>query len=245
MVVSLQSKSTETKADRRPACQQKKPPVRRRSLTALFLAAVIGYVVGSFSTADVAARLARGNGTDLRREGSGNPGAINAGSVLGHRWGYLVLVVDVLKGAAASYLGRAFAGDDGAYVAGAAAVAGHAYPPFRGFRGGKGVATSLGTTLVCMPAYAPLDVVVAAVSYGAASNGSRGADEYVDTGSPAWAGTFAAASTFVLAALAMWGFRWRVLWGPKPSVLLPAYAVVVSGVIFVRTVTGRGASSRR
>jgi hypothetical protein len=96
-----------------------------------------------------------------------------------------------------------------------------------------------------MPAYAPLDVVVAAVSYRAASNGSRGPDEHVDTWVPAWAGTFAAASTFVLAALAIWRFGWRVLWGPKPSVLLPVYAVAVSGVIFVRFVTGRGPSSRK
>jgi len=221
------------------ACQQESPLVRERSPAALLSAAVLGFVIGSFSAADVAARLARGNGTDLRREGSGNPGAMNAGSVLGRRWGYLVLVADVLKGVLASVIGRSVAGDDGAYVAGAAAVAGHAYPPLKGFQGGKGVATSLGTAAVCMPAYAPLDVVVAAVSYRVASKGSKGSDEHVDTWAPAWAGTFAASSTFVLAALATWRLGRNALWGPKPSVLLPVYAVVVSGTIFVRFVTGR------
>lgn len=227
------------------ACQREEPPVRRRERVSLILAAVLGYAVGSFPTADVAARLARGSGSDLRREGSGNPGAMNAGSVLGHRWGYFVLIGDVLKGVAASCLGRAAAGDDGAYVAGAAAVAGHAYPPLKGFRGGKGVATSLGTAAICMPAYAPVDVAVAAVSYRATSNGSRGPGEHADTGVPAWAGTFAATLTFVLAALATWRSGWTVPWGPKPSALLPVYAVAVSGIIFVRFLTGRGASSRK
>lgn len=204
----------------------------------LLASAVIGYAVGSFSSADAAARLARGNGTDLRREGSGNPGAMNAGSVLGRRWGWAVLAGDIFKGMAASTLGRVAAGDDGAYVAGAASVAGHAYPVQKGFRGGKGVATSLGTAAVCMPAYAPLDVAIAGASYMSVSR-SNGVSEHVDTGVPAWMGTFAASAAFVLTAVATWRLRWKALWGPTPSVLLPVYALLVSGVILVRFLSVR------
>jgi len=140
----------------------------------------------------------------------------------------------------ASTLGRVVAGDDGAYVAGVASVAGHAYPAQKGFRGGKGVATSVGTAAVCMPAYAPLDVAIAGASYMSASR-ANGVGDHRDTGVPAWVGTFVASAVFVLTAVVTWRLRWRALWGPKPSALLPVYALLVSGVILVRFLSARSA----
>ena len=120
--------------------------VRPKANTGRVLAATaMGYVLGSFPSADLAGRLAsRGVPRDLRAEGSGNPGALNAAQVLGTRWGVAVLAADIGKGAAAGRLGRSIGGDLGAYSAATAAIAGHVAPPWSKFRGGKGIATSAG-----------------------------------------------------------------------------------------------------
>ncbi|MEM9757040.1 MAG: glycerol-3-phosphate 1-O-acyltransferase PlsY, partial [Pseudomonadota bacterium] len=85
---------------------------------------------------------------DLRRIGSGNIGATNVLRT-GNRWAAaLTLILDAGKGAAAVLIARAATGaEDAAQLAGLAAFAGHCYPVFLGFRGGKGVATFLGTLL--------------------------------------------------------------------------------------------------
>ncbi len=72
-----------------------------------------------------------------------------------------MIVADVGKGYAACSCGRLAGGDLGAHVAGGAAVAGHCYPVWTRFRGGKGVATSFGQCLYTFPAFAPLDVALA------------------------------------------------------------------------------------
>ncbi len=81
---------------------------------------------------------------DIRSAGSGNIGAANALRTLGKRGAIAVLVLDALKGAAAVWIGRAAGGDVVAAAAALLAVAGHCWSPLLGFRGGKGVATSLG-----------------------------------------------------------------------------------------------------
>ena len=112
----------------------------KRSLLA---AGLLGYLVGSFPTADLVAKYARrrhgGASDDLRETGSGNPGALNAGKLLGRNWGLIVLVGDMIKGAAACVIGRALVGDNGTYLAGTTSVVGHCFPPWSRFRGGKGV----------------------------------------------------------------------------------------------------------
>lgn len=98
-------------------------------------AAVGGYFLGTAPSADVASRLLTGGAVDLRRAGSGNRGGMNARRLLGRRAGRAVMTADVVKGAAACFLGRRLAGDVGAHVAGVASVAGHCYPPWSRFRG--------------------------------------------------------------------------------------------------------------
>ena len=115
----------------------------RRSGPGIVGAAVAGYLAGTVPSADLAARMATGGDVDLRAAGSGNPGAANAMQVLGPCWGYGVLAADVAKGAAAAVVGRRLAGTTGAHVGATAAVVGHCWPAWTGFRGGKGVATAI------------------------------------------------------------------------------------------------------
>nr|WP_226782963.1 glycerol-3-phosphate 1-O-acyltransferase PlsY [Oceaniglobus trochenteri] len=110
-----------------------------------FLAAVLGYLLGAVPFGMVMARLF-GLG-DLRQIGSGNIGATNVLRT-GHRpAAFLTLVLDSGKGAIAVLLARWLAGEEAALFAGFAAFLGHCYPVYLGFRGGKGVATFLGTVL--------------------------------------------------------------------------------------------------
>lgn len=115
------------------------------------LAVVGGYLLGAVSPATVFARRA---GLDLRGSGSGNPGATNAGRVLGRRVGVLVAVLDVLKGLVPAVAFGLVAHPAG-LVAGLAAVLGHVTSPYLRGRGGKGVATAAGAVLGSHPLWAP------------------------------------------------------------------------------------------
>jgi acyl phosphate:glycerol-3-phosphate acyltransferase len=114
------------------------------------LTAVAGYLLGTLPTAVVVSRSA---GHDPTREGSGNPGASNVFRTAGRRAGALVLVGDMLKGAAAAGLGWVVAGHTVGVVCGAAAVLGHVAPVWRIRHGGKGVATLAGAVLVLFPVH--------------------------------------------------------------------------------------------
>ncbi|MFQ5472063.1 MAG: glycerol-3-phosphate acyltransferase [Dehalococcoidia bacterium] len=198
--------------------------MRKAKATKLGIAAILGYLIGTFPTADlVSRRLAKRNGTkaDLRDEGTGNPGALNAAKTLGARWGAVVLGGDVLKAAGSSLLGRRLAGDDGAYAAGTGVVVGHCLPVWNGFRGGKGVAASAGTAAVCFPAYMPIDIALA----GATLVFSKGRAELA---------TYVASAVFTAASLVWWKTQRGNLWGPRPSGWLPVYAATISAVICYR-----------
>ena len=100
----------------------------------------------------------RARGIDVRRHGSGNLGATNVYRTLGARLGLLVFALDVGKGACAVLAARALAGPafpggtNAAGLCGAiAAVLGHSFTPFAGFRGGKGAATAAGARLAATP----------------------------------------------------------------------------------------------
>jgi len=115
------------------------------SFPLLALTAVLGYLLGSVPFGLVWARLF-GLG-DIREIGSGNIGATNVLRT-GHKLAALLtLIGDVGKGAFAVLVARALLGDDAAQVAGLSAYLGHLYPVYIGFRGGKGVATWLGTMI--------------------------------------------------------------------------------------------------
>jgi glycerol-3-phosphate acyltransferase PlsY len=92
-------------------------------------------------------------GTDVRSVGSGNIGATNVLRALGTKTGIAVFIADVLKGVAGVAICRAFGMDGWLLSMGALfATLGHCYPVFIGFKGGKGVATSLGAVLILSPA---------------------------------------------------------------------------------------------
>lgn len=123
------------------------------------LSAAIGYLLGTFSTGTIVARL-YGN-LDLRKTGSGNTGTTNALRSLGWLPGILTLVGDCLKGVLGAWIGKMLGGQIGMLLGGGFAVAGHDFPVFTRFKGGKGIATSLGATIVICPPVAPWLVVIA------------------------------------------------------------------------------------
>jgi len=129
------------------------------------LAILIGYLIGSCPFGYWAGLL---KGVDLRKEGSGNTGGTNAVRVLGPRIGIPVIVLDVLKGTVAVLIASAFGGTGAEVLAAVAAVLGHAFPIFLGFRGGKAVATGAGAMFALAPEIALgvtlLWIVVAAVT---------------------------------------------------------------------------------
>jgi acyl phosphate:glycerol-3-phosphate acyltransferase len=121
------------------------------------IAALLAYVLGSIPWGFLAGRI---NGVDLRREGSGSTGATNALRVLGKKWGYLVFALDALKGVLAVKwsmdLGVYFdvTGQEKIYAGVVAAIfvmAGHTYPVWLRFQGGKGIATAAGVMLALFP----------------------------------------------------------------------------------------------
>ena len=189
----------------------------------LAAAAALGYAAGTIPSADLAARAATRGDVDLRAAGSGNPGAANAMKVLGARWGYAVMAADIAKAAAAAAAGRRLAGATGAHVAGTAAVVGHCWPVWNGFRGGKGVAASVGQCLATFPAYFPIDLAVAGLT--SASPGWR---------RRAYAATAVASGCWVAGGVVWWRRRWPNLWGPAPSPALPLAAAASSAVILDR-----------
>jgi len=110
--------------------------------------------------------IARAHGKDLRAIGSGNIGATNVSRALGKRWAYLCFLLDMLKGLlpmlAAMGLGKALSTQSQTQgivilwlwlAVGCAAILGHIFPVYLRFKGGKGVATSLGVALGLWPYY--------------------------------------------------------------------------------------------
>lgn len=106
--------------------------------------------------------VGRTHGIDVRTIGSGNVGAMNVGRILGHKWFFVVFILDLLKGLLPTLLGGWLLRAYGSGVSlqavmiarlavGTASILGHNYSPFLRFRGGKGVSTSLGVALGIYP----------------------------------------------------------------------------------------------
>jgi acyl phosphate:glycerol-3-phosphate acyltransferase len=114
------------------------------------IVAVIAYLLGSIPFGYLIVR--RKIGADIRQTGSGGTGATNVSRRAGKAAGVLTLLLDAAKGCAAVVIAKAVSGDDWVIAAAAiAALAGHIFPVWLGFRGGKGVATGVGIFLVLAP----------------------------------------------------------------------------------------------
>jgi glycerol-3-phosphate acyltransferase PlsY len=113
-------------------------------------ALLIAYLIGSFPTAYIVARLRRG--VDIREVGSRNLGAMNVFYRVGFWWGMLVLLTDIGKGvlgvAVAYFLGNGLIIE---MMAGVAVVLGHGFPVFLKFHGGRGGASCIGILIYLMP----------------------------------------------------------------------------------------------
>lgn len=181
----------------------------------------VGYLVGSIPFGLI---IARARGVDLRSSGSGNIGATNVWRVVGRKEGAAALAGDFAKGLLPVVAALRWASPTVAGLAGLASIAGHTYPLFAGFKGGKGVATALGafsgllplptllaaaTWLVCLGLwrYVSLSSMIAALTF------------------PVWAGILHAPPFLVglgalAAALVVWRHRTnleRLVLGSEPK----------------------------
>lgn len=107
---------------------------------------ILGYLLGNVQFAVILSRLLYHD--DVRLHGSGNAGSTNMLRVFGLKSGVLTFIGDFLKGAAAVLIGRCLGGDKAAYAMALGTVLGHDFPAFFKFKGGKGVASSIG--VICM-----------------------------------------------------------------------------------------------
>ncbi|MGL5751979.1 MAG: glycerol-3-phosphate 1-O-acyltransferase PlsY [Paraclostridium sp.] len=116
---------------------------------------VVAYLLGNISTSYIIAK--RMLGVDIRTQGSGNAGSTNALRVLGKKAGAMTFIGDLLKGMLAVFIARIIANIinvdpiTAAYIAVVFVVVGHNWPALLGFKGGKGVATSLGAMIAVNP----------------------------------------------------------------------------------------------
>ena len=119
------------------------------------LVIIIAYLLGNISTSYIIAK--KMIGVDIRTQGSGNAGSTNVLRTLGKKAGAMTFVGDLLKGVLAVLIAKVIASISGVDVATAGylgvigVVSGHNWPAFLGFRGGKGVATSLGSMIAINP----------------------------------------------------------------------------------------------
>ncbi len=130
-----------------------------RLLLNLVIAAV-AYFLGNISPAILIGKL---HGIDIRKEGSGNAGTTNVMRILGVKAGLATLAVDVAKGFAAAEIGKAIEPQFGIFVAFIFVILGHCFPALYDFKGGKGVATTLGAALALSWQSALLALAVAVI----------------------------------------------------------------------------------
>lgn len=138
-----------------PAASRSRPSVHSVAMGVLVV--VGAYLLGSV---DFAVVIAKARGVDIYSHGSGNPGASNVFRSIGKAAGISVLVLDLLKGLVATLVGVALGGPALGAAAGLAAVVGHCYPVFHGFRGGKGAATFAGLLFGLYPLSAAVLLVI-------------------------------------------------------------------------------------
>lgn len=124
----------------------------------LALTIIVAYLIGNLSPSYLIGKLAKN--IDIREHGSGNAGATNVLRVMGKKFAALTFIVDALKGVLAVVAVRYFFGENYAMVAGIFVVVGHNWPFILKFKGGKGVATSIGLILVIHPFYGLMAMLI-------------------------------------------------------------------------------------
>jgi acyl phosphate:glycerol-3-phosphate acyltransferase len=125
---------------------------------------LVGYLLGSIPFGFLVGKIGR---IDITKAGSGNIGATNVMRTMGVTPGALVLILDTLKGAAPVWLAHSYSGDPLIVVlCGLAAIIGHTFPIFLGFKGGKGVATGGGVLLGLAPEMFVFGIVLFLVAVG-------------------------------------------------------------------------------
>jgi len=128
------------------------------------LSIIVGYLLGSIPTAYIVARLRKG--IDIRNVGSRNMGGANVMREIGTREGIFVCLIDVLKGAGAILIAQTLnISELWVFGAGFAALVGHNFPVFAGFRGGRGSATVIGIFLVLAPEAMLVTLVVVVIPF--------------------------------------------------------------------------------
>jgi acyl phosphate:glycerol-3-phosphate acyltransferase len=129
-------------------------------MTLMIFSTILAYLAGSIPTAVWYGKIF--HGVDVRQHGSGNAGATNSLRTLGKKAGIIVLIVDFLKGFLAVKAASLFSSETDSIlllIMGLAVIAGHIFPIFAQFRGGKGVATAMGVLVATFP-WAALGCVV-------------------------------------------------------------------------------------
>lgn len=188
------------------------------------LLAIVAYLLGAIPFGLL---IGRAHGIDIRTRGSRNIGATNVGRVIGRKWGYLCLVLDILKGfgptlCAALILGPRSVGPErhlSVLLVALAAVLGHVFPIYLGFRGGKGVATTVGVALGVWPHYT-IAMGISLLAYGLA----RLATGLVSVGSLALAIVFPLA---VLVYAKITGLRFAAQWPLLAAALLLGLMIII------------------
>ena len=128
------------------------------------LSIIIGYLLGSIPTAYIVSRLRKG--IDIRNVGSGNMGGANVMREIGAHEGVFVGLFDIAKGAVAILIAQALNIPElWVFGTGFAALVGHNFPVFAGFRGGRGSATIIGIFLVLAPQAILVTLVVVAIPF--------------------------------------------------------------------------------
>ena len=132
-------------------------------MLAIIISAIVAYLLGSINSSIIISKLF--SQSDIRNHGSGNAGATNTLRVLGKKAAALVVIGDGLKGVlavlAARYVAHALSeGSAAEYIAAVFVVLGHVFPVFCGFRGGKGIMTSIAVVFTLSPSIGAILVVI-------------------------------------------------------------------------------------
>ena len=186
----------------------------------------VGFLAGSIPFGFL---VGKARGVDIRKSGSGNIGATNVGRLLGKKWFYLVFFLDVLKSCLMLVIARLLIGPGPhppqVYVLwlaiGAAALVGHIFTPWLGFKGGKGVATGFGVMLGIFPYYT-IPGLIGLATFIAVYKSSR----YISLASMIGAGLFPV--YYVILGLIM---QWDVFGSQLPLVI---FGFTMAGLVIFR-----------